>query len=93
MVLVETLFDLLSASAGAICGVLFGFYLNRKSRRKMANQVVLSKQELNKIKLENESLLKRVQDKENMILQLQMHILDQDSPRKQTRKTKKFRLE
>ena len=87
MAIIETLFDLLSASAGAICGVLFGFYLNRKSRRKMANQVVLSKQELNKIQLENEEQLKRVQDKENMILELQMHILGKDNPRK--RKSKK----
>jgi hypothetical protein len=86
MALIETLFDLLSATAGAILGVLFGFFLNRKSRRKMASQVVLSKQELNKIKLENESLLKRVQDKENMILELQMHILGKDSPKRKSKK-------
>lgn len=76
MVLVETLFDLLSASFGAICGAVFAFFLNRKRNKSMANQLVVSRQALEKIKLENQDLLHRVQDKENLILQLQLQILD-----------------
>ena len=42
MVLMETLFDVFSAAIGAIVGVIFAFFLNRKSRNKMANQLVPS---------------------------------------------------
>ena len=75
MAVLETLFDVLSASIGATIGVFVGFILNRKSRKKMANQVVVSRQALDKIKLENTELLKRIQDKENIILKMQMQIL------------------
>ena len=75
MVVLETLFDVLSASIGATFGVFVGFILNRKSRKKMENQVVVSRQALDKIKLENTELLKRIQDKENIILKMQMQIL------------------
>ena len=75
MAVLETLFDVLSASIGATFGVFVGFILNRKSRKKMENQVVVSRQALDKIKLENTELLKRIQDKENIILKMQMQIL------------------
>ena len=75
MVVLETLFDVLSASIGATFGVFVGFILNRKSRKKMENQVVVSRQALDKIKLEHTELLKRIQDKENIILKMQMQIL------------------
>ena len=57
MAIVETLFDLLSASAGAILGALFAFFLNRKRRKQMANQLVISRSALEKVKLENEEIL------------------------------------
>ena len=89
MVIMETLFDLISASLGATVGVFVGFFLNRKSRRKMASQVIISKNELNKIKLENQELIQRIQEKENLILQMQMKILgdkNTTSPTKSRRK-------
>lgn len=89
MAVIDTLFDVLSASVGATFGVLVGFVLNRKSRQKMANQVVLSRAELEKIKLENSELLKRVQDKENTILQMQMQILGDDVTDKGASQNKK----
>ena len=48
---------------------------------------MVSRQALEKIKLENESLLKQIHDKENLILQMQMEILGDKTV--QTRKTKK----
>lgn len=89
MVVMETLFDVLSASVGAIIGVFVGFILNRKNRRKMANQVVVSRQALEKIKLENMNLLQRIQDKENTILKMQMQILGDDDTNKSTPKKSK----
>ncbi len=73
--IVETLFDVLSASIGAILGAVFAFYLNRKRNRRMASQQSITRQELEKIKLENERLLSQIKEKENIILKMQMQIL------------------
>ena len=84
MVILDTLFDVLSASFGAIMGAVFAFYLNKKRNKKMANQVVFGRQELEKIKLENQRLLDTIREKENLILKMQVEILG-----KQARKKKK----
>ncbi len=90
MSITETLFDIFSASVGATFGVLVGFILNHNRTKKMANQLVVSKTTLEKIKIENQELLKRIQDKENIILQMQMQILGDDATKKKpTRKRKK----
>ncbi len=84
----ETLFDLFSASAGAICGAVFAFFLNRRRNKSMASQLVVSRAALDKIKLENENLLQQIHDKENLIIQMQMEILgkkDAKSKSKQKR--------
>lgn len=75
MVILETLFDVLSASFGAILGAVFAFYLNKKRNRKIANQVVFSRQELEKMRQENERLLQAIRDKENLLLKMQIEIL------------------
>lgn len=90
MSITETLFDIFSASVGASFGVLVGFILNRGRTKKMASQIVVSKTALEKIKIENQELLKRIQDKENIILQMQMQILGDDNTKKKpTQKSKK----
>ncbi len=89
MSILETLFDIFSASFGAICGVIFAFFLNHKRNRKMASQLVVSRQALDKIKMENESLLKQIQEKENLILQMQMQILGDADTKTKKAKTKK----
>ncbi|MBE6461284.1 MAG: hypothetical protein E7006_00370 [Alphaproteobacteria bacterium] len=75
MAILETLFDVLSASIGAILGAVFAFFLNKKRNKKMANQVVFGRQELEKIKLENQKLLETIREKENLILKMQVEIL------------------
>ena len=90
MTFLETLFDVFSASIGAILGALFAFFLNRKRNRRMSNQLVVSRQSFDKLKLENQELLKQIQDKENLILQMQMQILgDQATTPKKTKNKKK----
>lgn len=87
--LLETLFDLFSASAGAICGALFAFFLNHKRNKSMSSQLLVSRQTLEKIKLENEFLLKQIHDKENLILRMQMEFLGKKgSAKTKTKKTK-----
>jgi hypothetical protein len=85
--LVETLFDLLSASAGAMCGALVTFMLGQRRAKTMSSQLVISRQALDEIKLKNEDLLKQIQEKENIILQMQMEILGYKNAKK--RKSKK----
>ena len=87
MKLIETLFDLLSASAGAMCGALVTFMLGQRRAKSMSSQLVISNQALEEIKLKNEDLLKQIQEKENIILQMQMELLGYQNNKK--RKSKK----
>ena len=90
MAIIETLFDVLSASVGAIFGALFAFFLNRKRNNKMMSRLGVSRQVLDKIKLENHDLLEQIKEKENLILKMQMQLLaDAGTATKKTKKTKK----
>lgn len=87
MALIDTLFDVLSASFGAICGAVFAFFLNRRRNRRMANEQIISRRELDAIRQENERLLKEIKDKENTILKMQIQLLGtSDSKKKNTKK-------
>lgn len=87
MALIDTLFDVLSASFGAICGAVFAFFLNRRRNRRMANEQIISHRELDAIRQENERLLKEIKDKENIILKMQIQLLGtSDSKKKNTKK-------
>ena len=50
MVIIETLFDVISATTGAILGAVFAFYLNRKRTRKMISQQGVCRHALQQIK-------------------------------------------
>lgn len=86
MALVDTLFDVLSASFGAICGAIFAFFLNRRRNRRMANEQIISRRELDTIRQENQRLLEEIKDKENIILKMQMQLLEFTTPKKKTAK-------
>ena len=76
MALIDTLFDVLSASFGAICGAVFAFFLNRRRNRQMANEQIVSRRELDAMRQENQRLLEEIKDKENIILKMQMQLLE-----------------
>lgn len=84
MALVDTLFDVLSASFGAICGAVFAFFLNRRRNRRMANEQIISRRELDAMRQENQRLLEEIKDKENIILKMQMQLLEFATPKKKT---------
>lgn len=89
MKLIETLFDLLSASAGAMCGALVTFMLGQRRTKSMSSQLVISRQALDEIRVKNEDLLKQIQEKENIILQMQMEILGyKNAQKRKPRKSK-----
>ena len=82
MVLIETLFDVISATIGAVIGATFAFFLNRKRNRQITRETNISRQELAKLRTENERLLEQIKDKENIILKMQMQILGSTSKKK-----------
>lgn len=86
MALIDTLFDVLSASFGAICGAVFAFFLNRRRNRRMANEQIISQRELDAIRQENERLLKEIKDKENIILKMQIQLLGTSASKKKNTK-------
>ena len=86
MALIDTLFDVLSASFGAICGAVFAFFLNRRRNRHMANEQIISRRELDAMRQENQRLLEEIKDKENIILKMQMQLLEFTTPKKKTAK-------
>lgn len=82
MALIDTLFDVLSASFGAICGAIFAFFLNRRRNRRMAQEQIISHRELNAMRQENQRLLEQIKDKENIILKMQMQMLESKTSNK-----------
>lgn len=86
MALIDTLFDVLSASFGAICGAVFAFFLNRRRNRRMANEQIISRRELDAIRQENQRLLEEIKDKENIILKMQIQLLGTSASKKKNTK-------
>ena len=83
--LIDTLFDLVSAASGALVGAIVTGLFNRSRRRQLSDQVVLGRQELEKVKLENERLLGIIRDREETIMKMEMQILGR-GPTKKRRK-------
>lgn len=89
MFIMETLFDVISASIGAILGAVFAFFLNRKRGKQMANQLIISKSALDRIKMENEELLRQIRAKENIIMKMQLQLLGNNTDTKKTTNRRK----
>lgn len=83
--LIDTLFDLVSAASGALVGAIVTGLFNRNRRRQLSDQVVLGRQELEKVKLDNERLLGIIRDREETIMKMEMQILGR-RPTKKRRK-------
>ena len=86
MVIMETLFDVISATIGAIIGATFAFFLNRKRNKQITRQSVISRQELTTLRAENERLLQQIKTKEDIILKMQMQLLGTQVSKKKPKK-------
>ena len=62
MIIMETLFDAISATIGAVVGATFAFYLNRKRNKQMAKLSVDNRKELVSLKQENDRLLRQIKN-------------------------------
>ena len=86
MAIMETLFDVISATIGAVIGATFAFFLNKKRNKQMARQSQISRQELITLRQENERLLQQIKTKEDIILKMQMQLLSVPEKNKKTKK-------
>lgn len=75
MVITDVLYDLTVGVAGAVIGALIMLVFNRKKTRRLSNEILVNRQDLEKLRLENNRLIETIKDRENQILELQKKIL------------------
>lgn len=76
MVITDVLYDLTVGVAGAVIGALIMLVFNRKKTRRLSNEILVNRQDLEKLRLENNKLIETIKDRETQILKLQRKILN-----------------
>lgn len=77
MVITDVLYDLTVGTSGAVMGALIMLLFNTHKTRRMANEIILRRHDLEDLRLENNRLISTIKDHENEILKLQKKILKQ----------------
>lgn len=75
MVITDVLYDLTVGVAGAVIGALIMLVFNRKKTRRLSNEILVNRHDLEKLHLENNKLIETIKDRETQILKLQRKIL------------------
>lgn len=76
MVITDVLYDLTVGVAGAVIGALIMLVFNRKKTRRLSNEILVNRHDLEKLRLENNKLIETIKDRETQILKLQRKILN-----------------
>ena len=76
MVITDVLYDLTVGVAGAVIGALIMLAFNRKKTRRLSNEILVNRHDLEKLRLENNRLIETIKDRETQILKLQRKILN-----------------
>lgn len=71
MVITDVLYDLTVGIIGAVSGGLIMLAFNRKKNKRLSDEIVLHRKDIESLRLENDKLIKTIQDKENKILSLE----------------------
>ncbi len=79
MVITDVLYDLTVGVTGAVLGALIMLGFNRKKTRRLSNEILVNRQDLEKLRLENNRLIETIKNRENQILELQRKILRKKS--------------
>ena len=79
MVITDFLYDFSVGIACALVGAFISTILARRKARRLTNEIVLRRQDLENLRLENNRLLETIKSRENQILELQKKILDAHS--------------
>ena len=75
MVITDVLYDLTVGVAGAIIGAVIMLMFTSKKNRRLTDEIVLNRRDLENLRLENNHLIETIKDRENQILELQEKIL------------------
>lgn len=75
MVITDVLYDLTVGVAGAIIGAVIMLIFTSKKNRRLTDEIVLNRRDLENLRLENNRLIETIKDRENQILELQEKIL------------------
>lgn len=75
MVITDVLYDLTVGVAGAVLGALIMLMFTSKKNRRLSNEIILNRKDLEKLRLENNRLIEVIKNRENQILELQKKIL------------------
>ncbi len=75
MVITDVLYDLTVGVAGAIIGAVIMLMFTSKKNRRLTDEIVLNRRDLENLRLENNRLIETIKDRENQILALQEKIL------------------
>ena len=71
MVITDVLYDLTVGVAGAVIGALIMLMFTSKKNRRLTDEIVLNRRDLENLRLENNRLIETIKDRENQILELQ----------------------
>ncbi|MCM1293949.1 MAG: hypothetical protein NC311_00090 [Muribaculaceae bacterium] len=82
------LYDIISGAIGAASGALVTALANRQKNQSLRDKVVVSTRELDKIRLENDKLLRLIEDRETQILEMERTIADMRPTKTRTRRQK-----
>ena len=75
MVITDLLYDFSVGLVCALVGALISLVLSRRKARRLTSEIVLRRQDLETLRLENNRLLETIKTRENEILELQKQIL------------------
>lgn len=75
MVITDVLYDLTVGIVCAITGALIMLAFTRKKTRRLSNEIILNKKDLESLRLENNKLIETIKNRETQILELQKKIL------------------
>lgn len=81
MVITDVLYDLTVGITCAVLGALIMLAFNRKKNKRLSDEIVLHRKDIESLRLENDKLIKTIQDKENKIL-----VLEEKALKKKTKK-------
>ncbi len=76
MVITDVLYDLTVGITCAVSGAFIMLLFNRKKNKRLSDEIVLHKKDLENLRLENNRLLEIIKDKENKILRLEEKALN-----------------
>ena len=79
MVIMDVLYDLTVGVAGAVIGALIMLMFHRQKTRRLSNEILVNRQDLEKLRLENNRLIETIKNRETKILELQQKILQKKS--------------